>query len=182
MPVQIEGGTGSRETVGVSPTGNRLNVSARADARLYYISRDNGEVYSWASGTYDGTTGDTVLLVKNTGDVRLYIAEIYISSDIETRWVIHFPTSEVTVAGTTIIGVNLNTGSSNVAAASAARDETGNSQGNVIWSAETQATSAPVLIDFKDAIILAKNKSIGVDIVGDSAACDVTIVGFFDSD
>lgn len=183
MPVQIEGGTGKRDTVGVSPTGNRFNVSSRSDPRIYYISRDDGQAYSWPSQTYNGTTGDTVLLIKNNGVIPLYISDIWISSDIETRWVIHLPTTNVTVAGdATIVGVNMNTGSINVADASAARGETGNSQGNVIWSGETQATSDPIEIDFHDSLALAKNKSVGIDIVGDSAAVDVTILGFFDPD
>ena len=183
MAIILQDGTGSSRTVGVSPTGNRLNVSARSDARAYYISRDDGQAYVWAPPTYNGAAADTVLLVKNNGVIPLYIHRIYISSDVDTRWVIHLPTTNVTVAGAaTIVGVNLNTGSNNVADAVAEQAETGNSQGNIIWSGETQATSSPQQIDFSDSLALHKNKSIGIDIVGEPAVVDVSIIGFFDND
>lgn len=180
---QLEDGTGTGQRVGVSPTRNRLNVSARADARAYYISRDDGQAYVWSPPTYDGDVGDTVLLVKNLGVIPLYIHHIYLSSDIATRWIIHIPTTNVTVAGaTTIVGFNLNTGSNNVADAAAEQDETGNSIGDQVWAGETQATSTPIKIEFDDALALHKNKSIGIDIVSEPAVVDVSIIGFFDAD
>ena len=179
----VDDGTGSGSKAGISPTGNRLNVSARADTRAYYISRDNGQAYVWAPATYNGAAADTVLLVKNNGVIPLYIHAIWLSSDIDTRWVIHLPTTNVTVAGAaTIVGVNLNTGSNNVADAVAEQAETGNSQGDIIWSGETQATSSPQEIHFDDALSLHKNKSVGIDIVGEPAVVDVSIIAFFDAD
>jgi hypothetical protein len=109
----------------------------------------------------------------------LHIDGIYLSSDTDTRAVIHVPTSEVTVTGTTITGFNLNTSSANVAEAEAARDETNNSQGNIVWSGEIQASSDPIYIDFSGALILNTNDSIGIDYVADVAACDVVIAGHY---
>lgn len=183
MAIELIDGTGSGRKVGVSPTGGRLNVSSRSDQRIYYISRDDGQSYVWAPPTYNGAAADTVLLVKNNGVIPLYIHEIWLSSDVDTRWVIHLPTTNVTVAGAaTIVGVNLNTGSNNVADAVAEQAETGNSQGNIIWSGETQAAANPLLVEFGDALSLHKNKSIGIDIVGEPAIVDVSITGFFDND
>ena len=34
-------GKGSGQSAAISPSGNRLNVSSRADERIYYISRDS---------------------------------------------------------------------------------------------------------------------------------------------
>ncbi len=178
--LQIEDGKGSGRRASVS-TSNRLDTSARANKRLFYISRDNGQLFSWASGTADIDGGDTALLVKNTAtNKNLYIEHIWISSNTETRVIVHLPTTEVIVTGTTIIGINLNTGSSNVAEAAAARDQTNNSQGDIIWSGEIQATSAPLEIEFDGALILAKNRSVGVDILADGSAFDVTIIGHFE--
>ena len=180
MGLQIEDGKGSGRRASVA-TSNRLDTSARSNKRLFYISRDNGQLFSWASGTADIGAGDTALLVKNTAtNKNLYIERIWVSSDIETRVIIHLPTTEVTVTGTTITGINLNTGSSNVAEASAARDEINNSQGNIIWSGEIHPTSTPLEIEFDGALILAKNRSVGVDMVADGSAFDVTIIGHFE--
>ena len=144
-----------------------------------FVSEKHGRTYSWASGTYNYIAADTILLVKNTGSPLLYVDGVWLSVDTDTRVVIHLPTAEVTVAGVTVTGVNLNTSSGNVAEASAAQDETGNTQGGVIWSGEIHAAQAPVFIPFGGAVILAKNKSIGVDYVTVGTACDVVIIGHY---
>ena len=157
----------------------RLKTKTITSLEIHDAS-DDGNAYSWASGTYDYDAADTILLIKNTGDAVLDIQGIWLSGDTDTVVQVHLVTDDVTVAGTTITGTNLNTSSSNVAAASAARDETGNTQGNLIWTAEIYAASGPVYINLLGAVVLAKNKSIGVDYVTNGAACDVTIWGFFD--
>ena len=183
MGIVIDDGRGRGNAAGVSLTGNRLDVSSRSDARIYYISRDNGDAYTWSSGTYDAAAGDTILLVKNTSTTqRLHIKKISLSADVESRVVIHVPTSEVTPTGTAITGVNLNSTSGNSAAATAIRDETNNSQGNILWSGEIQAAIAPYEVNFEDAVILGQNDSIGVDYVADAGACDVVITGFYETD
>lgn len=177
MPIPIVDGKGSGRLAEVNSE-NQLVTKAVVETDLEFHSEHEGQAFSWNSGTYDGAAGDTALLVKNTaGDLDLHIDHIVISIDIESRVVIHLPTTEVTVAGTTITGTNLNTGSSNVAEAGAARDETGNAQGNIVWTGELQAASEPHVVDLP--VVLSKNKSIGVDIVGDFGACDITIVGHY---
>ena len=176
--LQIEDGKGSGSRVGVSE--NRLLVKALVESDLSH-SAGEGHAYSWASGTYDPDAGDTILLVKNTSKTfDLHITQIWISTDVETRAIIHLPTSEVTVTGTAISGINLNTGSSNVAEASAARNETNNTQGDIVWSGEVQATSDPYLLKPLGALIIAKNKSIGVDLVSAATAADITIWAHFE--
>ena len=179
--MQIEDGRGTGSLLGISKTGNRGDVSSRSNERIYYISRDSGQSYMWASGTYDAGAGDTILLVKNTSTTRnLYIKAIWISTDTETRVVVHIPTSEVTPTGTSITGRNMNSASSNAAEATAIRDETNNSQGNIYWSGEIQAATNPYEINFHDGLILGQNESIGIDYVADVGACDVTIIGYFE--
>jgi uncharacterized protein YjbI with pentapeptide repeats len=159
---------------------NQLSTFSITETEFEFVSKEKGLAFSWASGTYDPDAGDTVLLVKNTSSTKnLHIDTITISTDTETRAVIHVPTADVTVAGTTITGVNLNLTNSNVAEASAARDETGNTQGNVVWSGEVQANSDPFLVDFAGALILGANNSVGVDFVSATTACDVTITGHY---
>jgi hypothetical protein len=153
-------------------------VQAITESGLEFISERKGLSFSWASETYDPDAGDTILLVKNTSStLDLHIDNVWLSCDTDTRVVIHLVTADVTVAGTTITGINLNTGSTAVAEASAARDETGNTQGSVIWSGEIYAAGPPVEVDFRSAVILNTDKSIGVDFVSASTAGDVTIMG-----
>ena len=181
MGIQIEDGVGTGQLAGVSPTGNRLNVSSRSDERIYYISRDNGDSYSWSSGTFDITAADTILLVKNTSTTqKLYITEMWFSSDVETRVQVHCPTVAFTDAGTPVTGTNLNRTSGNVAAATANQDETNNAQGAIVWTGEIAITGAPYHLILHDALILGQGDSVGVDYVANAAACDVTILGFFD--
>lgn len=160
---------------------NRLRSHVVDEPEMHAASED-GDAYAWASETYDPAAADTILLVKNTGNPNLHIEFVYLSTDVDTVATIHLPTTEVTPTGTAITGTNFNTGSSNVAEASAIRDETNNTQGNVIWSGEIYAASGPYRVDLQGALILAKNKSVGVDYVADVAACDVTIFGFFNAD
>lgn len=179
MPVILESGKGTGFKAEID-SDQRLVTRSIVETDFEYISDQKGESYVWASGTYDPDAGDTILLVKNTSATKeLHIDSVWISTDTETRVVIHLPTTNVTVAGTTITGVNCNTSKNNVADAEAARDETGNSQGDVIWSGEVQAASDPYHINWAGACILAKNKSIGVDFVSATTACDVTITGHY---
>jgi hypothetical protein len=179
MGILIEDGKGKGNAAEVNAD-NQLVVKAVVESEIEFESRTDGQGYSWVSGTYDPDAGDTILLVKNTSTTKvLLIDKIYISTDTETRVIVHAPTTNVTVAGTTITGTNLNVISANVADATAARDETGNTQGALLWSGEVQATSDPYVIDFGSALILGTNNSVGVDFVAATTACDVTIVGHY---
>lgn len=180
MGLILEDGKGRGNQAEVN-SDNMLAVKAVTQTEIDFVSDEDGNAYAWASGTYNpGTGDDTILLVKNTSDsLNLHIDTIWLSTAVDTRVVIHLITADVTLAGVTVVGTNLNTTSSNVAPASAIRDETGNSQGDIIWSAEIFAASQPQAIQFDGAVILGKNISIGVDYVTDPTACDVTIMGHF---
>ena len=176
----IEDGTGKGFRAQVDSQ-SRLRTHAVAESDLHAISED-GDAYSWSSGTYDPGAADTILLVKNTGNTPLHIEGIWLTTDVDTRVVIHIPTSEVTpTSATTPVGTNLNTSSSNVAEATAKQNETNNTQGAIVWAGEIYAASGPFYVDFQGSVILAKNVSIGVDYVADVAACDVTIIGFYEA-
>lgn len=147
-------------------------------------SAGNGLAYTWPSGTYSSANDDTILLVKNTTVLNLHIDKIWLSTDTDTRVVIHLPTVTVTTpAGTAVADVNLSTNFPNDAdVAVAIRDETTNVQGSVLWSGEIMAAGVPFVVDFEEAVTLAKNRSIGVDYLLAATACDVTIIGHFSVD
>jgi hypothetical protein len=179
MGFKIEDGKGSGRVAEVTES-NKLQTVTVSHTELFEHSVFNRDAYSWSSGTYNYDANDTILLVENTSSTQmLHIHSVHISGDTDTRVIIHRPTSDVTVAGTTVTGVNLNGASGKVADANAARDETGNTQGDVLWSGEIIANGNPTILEFHGAIVLDRNQSIGVDFVTDGSACDVVIMGFF---
>jgi len=181
--VKIEDGKGREGDVAVSSE-QRLLCHAVVETGLEHASENSETAYSWSSGTQATSNGDTLLLVKNTSATPLHIHSISISVDTDTRVIIHVPTTVVTTpAGTAITGVNMNFSSSLPAEATAKRDETNNTQGDILWAGEVMAASNPVIVNFDGAIILPKNESIGVDIVlAQTALCDVTIIGHYGGD
>lgn len=178
MGIQLIDGKGSGKLAEVDSK-NRLRGKSVTLPEIHDES-SNGNAYSFASGTYNYTGAETILLVKNTGTTELVIVDIWLSVDTDTRAVIHLPITEVTPTGTAITGTNLNTGSANTADATAKQNETNNTQGSIIWSGEIYAINGPVKVEFYGAVALAKNKSIGVDYVTTGGACDVTILAFFE--
>lgn len=180
MGLQIEDGHGRGFLARVSEDGNFI-VDAITAPEIAHISIVHGRSYAWASGTYSASGADTILLVKNIAtSYNLFISEISVSANVDTRVVIHLPTVEVTPTGTSITGTNLNTGSNNTADATAIRDETNNTQGTVIWSGEIQAASDPYRIPLFGAVIIGQNDSIAIDFVAAATACDVVIYGSFE--
>jgi len=177
--MQIDDGTGTGLKAGVNSK-NRLITESVTKSEHEALSKD-GDSYSWASGTLDASAADTILLVKNLSTGKnLHIQEVWLSTNTDTRAVIHLPTSEVTVAGAVVLGTNLNAGSSKVAEASAATQETGNTQGDIIWSGEVMAAGDPLNVPFNGSVIIPTNKSIGVDYVANASACDVVITGHYE--
>ena len=182
-------------TEGTDPSGSGINeqkinkegqalVFSTTQSELEHESEQNGSGYTWASDVINaGAANDTTLLVKNTSDVHLHIDSIFIScGSVSSEFTIHLPTTEVTVTagsgGAVVTGVNINTTSSNVADASAASNESNNSQGNVIGTVflaidRSQLISTP-------GLIIGKNKSIAVDTVEDTTEAAITITGHYE--
>ena len=179
MPTQILDGTGDGHTAAVDKK-NRLITFSVVESELHDAA-ESGQAFSWASDTYDPDQDDTILMLKNTGDAPLHITDMWIHSDADTRALVHLPTSEVTMAGTLITGVNLNTARNDVANADARRDETGNTLGDLIWSTEIYAIGDAAHIPWGGALILGKNKAVGVDFTVAATAADVVFWGFFES-
>ena len=176
MGLQIESGVGTGNLASV--VDNRLHVSARSQDRIYYISRDHGQAFTF-SHSYDYDAADTILLVANNSPDKLFFVHAVIfSSDTSTAWQMHCP-AYPTLAGTTITGTNMNRTSGNSANASAIGDETGNTQANVIARGIVLANTT-VSLQPLGSIILGYHQCIAVDFTtaGTLAAC--TIRGWFE--
>ena len=176
--VQIEDGKGTGNRVQVNKE-NQLVVNAVTQSELEHESEENGQSYNWSSDVVDVAASGTLLLVKNTSDSHLHIKSIDIANGaLASQYITHLPTIEVTPAGTTITATNLNTASSNVADADAKSNETNNSLGNVL-DVVFLAVDTNHTID-TDGLILAKNKSIAIDVTENTVESAVTIIGHYE--
>ena len=81
---------------------------------------------------------------------------------------------------TAVIGVNLKRASSLLASATAIRDETNNTQANIISRTIITANQS-FKIDLNDSVVLGLNNCIAIDFTTDGGACYVTIFGFYHS-
>jgi len=148
----------------------RLNVSARSDERIFYVSRDDGDAYTWHSFDAAAAVGEYTLYIQNTSPTKkLVLKEIILSPGVAMTFKIATVTG--TAAGTALTAFNLNRDSGNVAP--------DNSFGDAAVTGLTEATlfhtvHVPVLetvhIDFHDALILGQNDNIAVE-------CDVNAGG-----
>ena len=147
---------------------------------IAYQSEEKGYAYSW-SGSYNAGAADTILWLRNDDtEKHLKIDTILISgTSIRTEFTIHSPVNAVP-AGTTVTGVNLNRGAGRVAQATAVRDETNNTQANVLVSGTVSDNTIP--IELRGAVILDYLDCIAVDMVTATTIGAVTILGFFHKD
>lgn len=169
------GGTPNEQKV---LTGGEALTFAISESEAEHVSEHDGLLFNWSSGTVDVAAGGTVLLVKNTSSLNLHVEFVDIDNgSLASEYTVHLPTTEVTVTGTAVTGTGLNSQRPEPAEASAASNETNNAQGNVI---RTLFMSADTNRDVNTAgVILAKNKSIAVDVVENTSESAVTIIGFY---
>jgi hypothetical protein len=149
---------------------------------LLHSSVVDGQAYSWTNATYNYDAADTILAVQNTSTTQnLHIDQIWCHGDTTTRVIVHATSEDgFTIAGTTVTGVNLNRASSNTASATAKADETGNTQGNILWAGSIPSDNAtPVAIGL--GVILDLNDVIAVDFTDDGGEALVTIIGHYEN-
>ena len=169
---------------GTDPDGGGINeqkvkksgeaLVAAVTEGLFEKSSEEGKSFNWSSKIIDIDAGDTVLLLKNTSDIPLHIESIAINNgSVASQYVVHLPTTEVTPTGTTVTGTNLNTGKSEVAGASARSDETDNTQGIVIFHPMIGVDRNKTINTV--GLILAKNKSVAIDVIAETTESGVTI-------
>ena len=81
-------GTGLRAKVNVV---NRLDVSARQNPRTFYISRDDGQVYTLISEDATAVSGEEVMYLQNTSSTKkLFVDRVLFSVDTNSKWRIKF--------------------------------------------------------------------------------------------
>lgn len=185
MPLIIEDGLGSGQKAGVSPTGNRFNVSSRSDSRAYYISRDFGDAFTVTSHDATAATGTIILYYQNTSTTNNFVVNRITVGGVSTiLWKVHFVTGTAT-GSTLLIPTNLNRTKNNAAAAIVRGDGPVTITIDVlgeIGSFRTGTTDHDD-IELEDSLILGENDAIGVEVDDEgaaAAAAEVTIQGYYE--
>lgn len=184
MGFQIEDGTGSGRTAGVDDE-NRLEVIATVTPRIGEASKKHASAYTWTAVSADIDTGDTALYVCNDSTTEnLYITSIYVWADTAVQFKVHCPAYVTPAGGTVVVGVNLNRTSGLLATATSRADETSNvfAATNVITTVRNNEVGTDQFgqwIEYSGALVLGYHDSVAVDLIGETAAFECTIIGYF---
>lgn len=179
-------------------TGNGYTAKVNSDNQLYtrsvlvsalHDASLRGDAYAWNAVSANIDTTDCMLLVSNDSSLKwLVIEHAYVRGDIAGQ--IDFKitsTVGLTLAGTAVVGVNLNRTSNNIADATAFSDETQSAATTVFFTyyqhlaVNAQGTTSPLArIDFHGAVILGEDTAIGMDTILEPAAgFEATFIGYF---
>ena len=170
------------------PSGSVLNAAdnralVRPQSGFDY-ALSQGNAYSWSNLTYDYDQHDTLLAVENnSASMDLHIERIYLVCDTVGQFTV-FSASAITLAGTALVGVNLNRNSSNVAPATAKADETGQGEqaagylGRLLTG--RLAVNIGEMIEVGGTIVLPLDYMIGIDSNVNGWAFVATVWGYFE--
>lgn len=174
----IEDGKGRGYKMSVSST-QRGNVSSKSNPRSYYVSRDDGRLFSWYS-TYSATSGDYVLYIKNTDqDRKLVLSTFIFGSDNNAQYTVERVSG--TAGGTAITPTNFNLTSGRVAQS----DTYGNAAVTGLTNVSTfgkirSLANAPSVGTSLESLILGTSDAIAVKFAGTTGVIDITVFGYYE--
>ena len=177
--MQITDGTGYGYAAGVT-SDNRLRAYAGQESEIAFQSRVNENAYSW---TMSADLGADVcaLYLRNDSSTPLVIDKIFIWGSAAATYEIFVGTNKITVAGTAVTGVNLNTESAELANATCTHTETGADAGGTLTLIQTiqAGVASKETIEWNGALVLGRLGEVAVNVVTDIALTSVTILGYF---
>ena len=179
----IEDGTGVGPSAKVT-SDFRLNVSARANARIYYRSRDNGDAYTIVSHDATAAAGTYIIYFKNDNATKDFIVEDVLVGGAETAlWKLWFVTGTA-AGGSVLTPVNLNKGSGNTASATARGDDaiTSLATNGQISTVRSPANDS-AKFELHDALVLNLGAAIAVEIDTDDGSpsiAEAKILGYYE--
>lgn len=178
----------------VGTNGNIADVNDDGHLKVYaptniHAASLKGDAYIWNAVSANIDTTDCMILVANTSPTR----DLVIHSCIfrgDTAGQLDFKlcsTVGLTLAGTAITGINLNSGSSKAAPASAWADETASPATDIIFTwyqhlcVNAQTTTSPTTVmNFDDAIIVGYQRAFGIDTILEPAAgFEASVIGYY---
>ena len=105
--MKIEDGKGKNGDASVSDV-QRLNVSAKTQPRIFYVSRDDGGAYNAVYDDITAAAGEYTMYLKNTSSTRnIHIADIEFHSVENVKWKV-WSVSGTAAAGETVTPSELN--------------------------------------------------------------------------
>ena len=158
-----------------------LVVRAITEEEIVHTSGTDGFAYSWDSTEKDIDTGDTMLFVKNTGDVPLILDRVtFNGSNVICTWTILIGSATTTPAGGAAVeGVNLNqTFSAQAADAVARSDETAVADGSIVDRVKTPVNNS--IQQDLHGIILGKGHYVQFNQITESTSGSVVLFGHFE--
>jgi len=175
-------------------SGDMAEVTPDAYVKTYaptgiHAATLKGDAYIWNAVSADiGTTDNMILVANISPGQNLVIHKCVFIGDIAGQ--IDFKLCTVTgltLAGTAIKGINLNSASGKVAPASAWSDETQTAATDILFtwyqhlSTNGESTTAPmVVIEFDDAIIVPYDRAFGCDTILEvNAFYEASVIGYF---
>lgn len=171
----------SGKSASISTSGNRLNVSARSDSRIYYHSRDDADVYI-TNSIDTAAAGEYNIYFQNDSITKNFIVhKITLGSAVLTIFKVATVTGTA-AAGSVVIPVNMNRTSSLTAEATARGTGaiTGLTEENLLASVSCEA-DATVIVDFSDSLILGTDDAIAVEYdTGAGGTMHATILGYYE--
>ncbi len=179
--MRVEGigsnGRGANE-VGVDSMGR---VGAYNPSEAHMQAHRNGQTYTWTGTNYNYDAADTILLIRNDSNSKdLVIDYIWIRGDTETDFTVHYTDGSVFApTGTAVTGVSTSRKKANSADATAIRDETANTQGNIALVGRLTADLTEH-VDLKSSVILGLDDCIAVDFTTDGGEAYVSILGHYE--
>lgn len=160
----------------------RLNVSSRTDARSYYISRDDGQLYSWFSTDATAVAGEYPFYLQNTSTDKDLVIKTVVLSNVElVVWKFTVATGTAT-GGSAITGTNLNLSSTNDAVANALGNGAvaGFTPGAVFFKVRVAATGNFTFAG-DDGLRLGQNDAFALEYdTGTTGIADISVVGYYE--
>lgn len=177
--VRIEDGKGNSGDASVS-SDQRLDVSSRSAPRDFYVSRDDGQVFTSIADDPGAVANEEIMYLQNTSPTKdIVIDDVIIASDTASKWRLKFVTG--TASGTTITPVNLNKNSSNSAGCNClggAAGVTGLTDDGDIAILRVPAGATDMLV-LEEALRLGQDDAVAVE-CETSSAVEITIEFHFE--
>lgn len=174
-------------------SGNMLDVASDS-VKVYapsgiHAASLKGNAYIWNAVSADhGATDNSILVANISSDQNLVIHSVIFQADVAGQ--LDFKMCSVTgltLAGTAIVGINLNSASGKKAPASAFGDETQSAATDILWTwyphlhtVGEATTGGMVVIPLNDSIIVGYDKAFGFDTILESeAGYEASVIGYF---
>jgi hypothetical protein len=178
---RIQDGSGTGREAKVTAD-NRLDTSSRQNPRLYYISRDDGQVYSATSHDASAAAGTYIIYLKNISTTKnIYVDEVIVGGVETALWKLWFVTGTA-AGGSVLTPTNLNKTSANAADATSRGNDsiTGLTTAGQIGAVRSSANGHADL-STRDSIILGQGDAIAIEYdTGTTGIAEAEIVFYYE--